>query len=165
MTKEEKAFVRKLAMTISDAPGYRDPEARTETDRLVREHIAAELDGLRKKIGELKAAADEEGEEDLGDDLDRIDARMERTNEALRGADYKDSKFFGLAEVPDEGLGKVCAYDQALLEDLDLLVGDVMGMKYEAIGTLTLREVEGTLAAIELKITNRKDVFDNSLEG
>ena len=34
-----------------------------------------------------------------------------------------------------------------------------MGLKYETIGNLTLREIEGTLAAIELKITNRKDVL------
>ena len=164
MTKAEQGFLRKLAMIISDAQGYRDPGVRTETDKLMREHIAGELDGLRKKMGELKAAAEEEGEEDMGDDLDRIDARMERTSEALCSADYKDLKFFGTADISDEGLGKVCAYDHALLEDLDLLVGDVMGMKYETIGTLTLREVEGTLAAIELKITNRKDVFDNALE-
>ena len=165
MTDAEKSFLTKLSGLIADAAGYRDQGARLETDRLVREYIAGEIDQLREKMGKLKAAAEEEGEEDMEDDLDRIDARMERTNEALRGADYKEASFFGQPQVPEEGLGRVCASEQALLEDLELLVRDVMGMKYETIGTLTLREIEGTLAAIELKVANRKDVFEDSMEG
>jgi len=119
--------------------------------------VAAELEALRVRMGELKAAADEEGEEDMLDDLDRIDVRMERTVEALRAGDQTSPFFAG--PVDDGHLTKVCAYDLAILEDVALLVRDTMGLKYETIGNLTLREIEGTLAAIELKITNRKDVL------
>ena len=156
----ETRFMQRLAGLIPDAAGYREPADRRTTDDLFREHVASELDALRAKMGELKTAADEEGEEDMLDDLDRIDARMERTVDALRAGDQTGPFFNG--PVDDGHLTKVCAYDLAILEDVALLVRDTMGLKYETIGNLTLREVEGTMAAIEIRVTNRADLFADS---
>ncbi|HET9481805.1 MAG TPA: hypothetical protein VFP98_08625 [Candidatus Polarisedimenticolia bacterium] len=162
MAVEETRFLRVIGDIAPESTGYRDPAARRATDRIVRDHIAAAVDALRERIGLLKASAEEEGEEDMRDDLDRIDQRMERTCEALRSADYSGIAFMEGGDSGDDALERICAYDRALLEDLDLLSTDVMGLKYETIGNLTLREIEGTLAAIELKVSNRKDVFDTS---
>jgi len=153
----EARFMQRLAGLIPDAAGYREPSGRAATDELFRAHVASELEALRAKMAELKGAAEEEGEEDMLDDLDRIDMRMERTIEALGSAGQAAAFFSGA--VDDAHLSRVCSYDLAILEDVALLVRDTMGLKYETIGNLTLREVEGTLAAIELKINNRKDVL------
>jgi len=147
---------------IPEASDYRGKDARRQTDAQVRDHIASEIDKLRDKILQLKSSATEEGEEDMLEDLDRIDSRMSRTVEALRSEEHAASPFFEAQEVPEEDLSRVCSYDRALLEDLELLVTDVMGLKYETIGNLTLREAEGTLAAIELRVNNRKDVLEIS---
>jgi hypothetical protein len=149
--------MQRLAGLIPDAAGYREQGDRAATDELFRGHVAEELETLRVRMAELKTAADDEGEEDMLDDLDRIDIRMERTIEALRAAAQNAAFFSGAVE--DGHLERVCAYDLTILEDVALLVRDTMGLKYETIGNLTLREIEGTLAAIELKITNRADVL------
>ena len=162
MADQEGALMRKISGLIPGASGYRAQAERARTDQLIREHVATGLDRLRGRIAELKASAEEEGEEDMLDDLDRIDERMTRTIETLGSADYSAVRFFIESAISDAQLGRVCSYDRALLEDLDLLTTDVMGMKYETIGNLTLREAEGTLAAIELKVTNRKDAFETS---
>lgn len=160
MTDAEKEFLDRAGEAVPGIRGYRDPEARSETDGLLRDHLAACLDGLSEKFGEIRAVADEEGDVDMMDDVDRILERMDRTASALRSADYSGCAFFGEAGVEDEGLDRVCAYDSAILGDLDLLSNDIHALKYETIGTLTLREVEGTLASIELRVANRKDIFE-----
>ncbi|HKY32273.1 MAG TPA: hypothetical protein VJV23_07040 [Candidatus Polarisedimenticolia bacterium] len=161
MTESERRFLVRLAAAAPEAGGYREPSARAGTDHMLRGHIASQLESLRAKLAQLRSSAEEEGEEDMMDDLDRLDSRMERTIEALRAEGWV-APFQGAADVLEEDLAKLCAYDLQLLEDLDLLRTDVMGMKYETIGNLTLREAEGTLAAIELKVANRKDVMDIS---
>jgi hypothetical protein len=160
MPQSEKSFLEKIADRIPGLAGYRAKEARRETDKRLREYIAGRIDQLRLKVEEIKAAATDEGDLDLLDDLGRLDSRMQRTADALRYADYGYSGFFDQVKIREEELDRIYAYDEAILGDLDLLVRDVGGLKYEGIGNLTLREVEGTLASIEMKVSNRKDLFE-----
>ena len=146
-----------LAPEGTALPGFDDPEARVASDRLLRDAVCAELVRLQTKMEELMAAADEEGEEDMRDDLQRIRDRMERTAGTLSAAGTPAG--MSRADLTDSDRETLGLYDLRLLEDMELLSRDVMGMKYETIGTLTLREVEGTLAAIELKVVNRTDVL------
>ncbi len=157
----EARFREAIADAVPDAPGYRDRAGRSETDARLRAWIRDEIAGLRDKLAELKTSAEEEGEEDMLVELDRIDARMERTIGALESEDHAGAPFF-TADCDDAQIDAVCAYDLAILEDVALLVNDTMALKYETIGNLTLRECEGTLAAIELKIANRKDILEES---
>lgn len=164
MSDAQKKFMELIEELIPEAEGYLSSGARRDTDGKVRGFVISELEGLRGKLAELMAASEEEGEEDMQHDLGLIDSRMERTVDALRGADTADVAFFSEGDVGDDALAVICDYDRALLEDLVLLKRDVMGMKYETIGNLTLREIEGTLAAIELKVINRKDVLTHCME-
>ncbi len=156
----EKAFLDKAGSLIPGIGGYRDAAARRGTDEQVRGHLASRLDDLAARFIAIREAADGEGDLDMVDDLDRIHERIGRTAEALRGADYGKCRFFSDGAVEEGLLSRICSYDTAMLEDLDLLTADVEDLKYETIGTLTLREVEGTLASIDLKLANRRDMFD-----
>lgn len=158
----EKTFMEKAGAAVPGIPGYREPAARRETDSRLRGYLASRLDELSGKFGEIRAVAEEEGDVDMVDDLDRIAERIGRTAEALRSADYAGCAFFGDAAADERQLGRVCSYDTAMLEDLELLAADILSLKYEAIGTLTLREAEGTVASIELRIANRRDIFEMS---
>jgi len=160
MPQSEKNFLEKVADRIPGLAGYRAKEARRDTDKRLREFIASQIDRHRLRVEEIKRAATDEGDLDMLDDLGRLDARMQRTADALRFADYGYSGFFDQVKIREEELDRIYAYDEAILGDLDLLTRDVGGLKYASIGTLTLREVEGTLASIELKVANRKDVFE-----
>jgi hypothetical protein len=160
MEKSEKSFLEKIADRIPGLAGYRAKEARRDTDKRLREYIASQIDQIRLKIEGIKAAATDDGDLDMLDDLGRLDSRMQRTADALRFADYGYSGFFDQVKIREEELDRIYAYDEAILGDLDLLVRDVGQLKYEGIGNLTLREVEGTLASIELKVANRKDIFE-----
>ncbi len=152
--------LQRLAVRFPGAVGYADPARRRETDRSLREHVAAELQRLHHRVGSLMEAAREEGEEDMLEDLARLDDRIARTRDAVTSAEYAGAVFLEGGAISDEELGRVCAYDHALLADLDLLSRDVGAIRYETIGNLTLREVEGTLAGIELKVANRRDIFE-----
>ena len=157
---------RKLLMAAqalhAEVEGYDAVEHRAATEAGVRTAVAGMLDTLRSKLAGLKAAAQDEGEEDMIHELDKIDVRMERVTQALRQADTAPYAFLRSAEAAAESIDSVCRYDEALLADTRLLAGDVMALKYETIGNLTLREVEGTMAAIEIRVTNRADMFADS---
>ncbi len=156
----EKAFLEKAGRVIPGIGGYRDAAARRMTDEQVRGHLASRLDDLAARFLAIREAADGEGDIDMVDDLDRIHDRIGRTVEALTSADYSACRFFSEGAVEESLLSRICSYDTAMLEDLDLLSADVENIKYETIGTLTLREVEGTLASIDLRMANRRDMFD-----
>lgn len=164
MPDEETRFMEKMAELLPETAGYAVLTARGRTDTLLRAHICSEMDQLRAKIADLKASASDEGEEDMLEELDKIDVRMIRTVDALRSADYTDTAFFREDAVKTEDLERICSYDRELLDDLELLTTDIMAMKYETIGNLTLREAEGTLASIELKVTNRRYIFETGGE-
>jgi hypothetical protein len=160
MPQSEKNFLEKVADLIPGLSGYRAKESRRDTDKRLREYIAGRLDELRPRIEEIKRVATDEGDLDMLDDLGRLDSRLQRTADALRFADYGYSGFFDQVKIREEELDRVYAYDEAILGDLELLAKDLGAIKYDTIGTLTLREVEGTLASIELRVANRKDLFD-----
>jgi hypothetical protein len=160
MPQSEKNFLEKVADLIPGLSGYRAKESRRDTDKRLREYIAGRLDELRPRIEEIKLVATDEGDLDMLDDLGRLDSRLQRTADALRFADYGYSGFFDQVKIREEELDRVYAYDEAILGDLELLSRDLGAIKYDTIGTLTLREVEGTLASIELRVANRKDLFD-----
>jgi len=160
MPQSEKNFLEKVADLIPGLSGYRAKEGRRDTDKRLREYIASRLDDLRRKVEEIKLAATDEGDLDMLDDLGRLDLRLQRTGDAIRFADYGYSGFFDQMKIREEELDRLYVYDEAILGDLELLERDLGNIKYEAIGTLTLREVEGTLASIELRVSNRKDLFE-----
>jgi hypothetical protein len=160
MPQSEKNFLEKIADIIPGLAGYRAKESRRDTDKRLREYIASQIDQLRLKVEEIKRSATDEGDLDMLDDLGRLDARMQRTADALKFADYGYSGFFDQVKIREEELDRVYAYDEAILGDLELLSRDVGNLKYDSIGNLTLREVEGTLASIEMKVHNRKDIFE-----
>jgi hypothetical protein len=161
MPDAEKTFLDKVAQRVPGLAGYREASARRETDLQLREHIAGELELLRSRVAEIREVAEEEQDPDMVDDITRLDERLDRTAGALRSADYGSAEFFTRAEMQEQELARVYEFDSAMLEDLDLLSRDVGGLKYDNIGTLTLREVEGTLASIELRVANRKHLFEN----
>lgn len=155
--KAEKTFLAAVSRKIPGVTGYREPEGRRETDTKLRGLIASELAALVEKIGALKADADADGDADMADDLTRLAERFQGSVDAISAAAHEG--FLGRGPMGTDDLAQVHANDAAMLEDLDLLSKDLGALKLESIGALTLREVEGTLASIELKISNRKHLL------
>ncbi len=159
MTDAERKLLVAARGLDEEVAGYADLKDRPVTEAAVRAAVAGTLDRLRAKLADLKTAATEEGEEDMIHELDKIDIRMERVTAALREADTSGYSFLSAGEAGTDTVDAVSRYDEALMADTKLLAGDVMALKYETIGNLTLREVEGTMAAIEIRAANRADLF------
>lgn len=159
--ESEKKFLEVTAGRIPGLTGYRDVANRSETDLRMREYLAGELEALGSKAGAIRSAAEKEGDVDTAEDVARLLERLEETAAELRSAGYGSAPFFTLEELGEAELNQIHGHDLAVLEDLDLLARDMENLKYETIGPLTLREVEGTLASIELRIANRKHLLES----
>lgn len=161
MSDSEQRFMKVAGERVPGIAGYGGTASRPETDRQLRDYLASELDLLRGKVDEIRGVADEEGDADMVEDVGRLDERLARTAEALRAADYTGAAFFAGEDPGQAVLDRVYAFDLAMIEDLDLLARDLGELKYDSIGALTLREIEGTLASIELRVANRKHLMAN----
>ncbi len=159
--ESERRFLEVTAGRVPGIAGYRDVANRRETDLRMREYMAGELEALSSKAGEIRSAAEKEGDVDTAEDVARLLERLEETASELRSAGYGSAPFFTRDDLSEAELSQVHGHDLAVLEDLDLLARDMESLRYETIGTLTLREVEGTLASIELRIANRKHLLES----
>jgi hypothetical protein len=110
---DETAF-QQLLETVPGFDGYREREIRRAADKLVREHLVAELDRVRDTVrattAERARAADLDG---LGE-LDRLERRLGKVRDNLRFADYGYTGFFDAVKIREEQLDALYEYDLSL---------------------------------------------------
>ena len=88
MPVSEKNFLEKIASYIPGIAGYREREARRETDRRIREFLAGRLDEARAGLNVLRNQATEAGEFKALDVIGRLDRNLQKSVSSLRYADY-----------------------------------------------------------------------------
>jgi hypothetical protein len=120
---ESKGFADRVERWLSKIPGirtYRDREHRRETDKKLREHLAAQLQGAR---GELKNRTLELSQKNPVDpllkDLDRLSSRAQQMADTIRYASYGYAGIFDVEKIREEELGRLYDFDLALMEDID----------------------------------------------
>jgi len=120
--------LQRLMEAIPGFAGYTEREQRRGADKLLREFLADEIDGIIRRIEKIATAWANEGELDYLDDLEQISGRLGRAADNLRYADYGYSGFFDLVKINEEDLHRFYEYDLSLRgfiadvsEDVDYL--------------------------------------------
>src|SRR5260221_3090335 len=73
MPVSEKSFLERIASYVPGVAGYRERESRRETDRRIREVLAARLDEGRASLNALRNPATDAGELKTLDAIGRLD--------------------------------------------------------------------------------------------
>lgn len=151
MYQSEKNVLEKLADAIPGLKGYRDKEARRDTDKRLREYMAGRIEGTKKNIDDIKRGMVNKGQLQGLAEIDRLAQRITKVAGSIRYASYGYSGFFDQVKIQEAELDRVYQYDLALIADIEALEASVK----ENNPT----DWEGKINALDSKIEGRKSIF------
>jgi hypothetical protein len=159
MHESEKNLLEKLADAIPGLKGYREKEARRDTDKRFREYLASQIDGARKALDDLKRVRVNQGKLEVLDDLDRLSQKLFKLSNSIRQASYGYSGFFDQVKIQEPELDRVYQYDLSLLGYVDDIETT---LKEDPAGTFeqTPEDLERKIKVLEEKIEFRKNLFN-----
>ena len=161
MPVSEKNFLEKIAGAIPGVAGYREREARRETDRRIREFLAGRLDEGRAGLNVLRSQATDAGEFKALDAIGKLDRILQKSVSSLRYADYGFSGLFDQMKIREAELDQVYAYDAALVTDVVALADTLRASSGADPEVAALVALAGTAELLDLRIARRREIFQN----
>ena len=116
MYESEKNFLERIADAVPGLKGYRDKEARRDTDKRLRDYIASEIDRHRKAMDGVKRDLLSGGKLDMLDDADRVGGKLQKCADSIRHAAYGFAGLFDQVKIQEEELDAIYRYDTELLD-------------------------------------------------
>jgi len=148
--------LERLAASIPGYKGYKEKEMRREADKLLRMHLARQLEEQWRRLPDLQKQLIGAGQLELVDDLEGAVMGLQTIVDRLKTASYGYAGFFDAVKVKEEQLDALYRFDEALLnevpkvaEGIDRLAAAIAAQKgmAEAIAELaaTVRKIGETL--------------------
>lgn len=148
--------LQKLTKSIPGFAGYMEREQRRGADKLLREFLADEIDGIIERMERIATDWSNEGQLDYLDDLEQISGRLNRAADNLRYADYGYSGFFDLVKIGEEDLHRFYEYDLSLRSFIADISEDV-----DALAEATEDEVEDALVDLDNDIDDLNEMIED----
>jgi len=153
--QSEKNLLEKLADAIPGLKGYRDKEARRDTDKRLREYIAGRIDGIRKNLEEVKRKMAAKGLDGL-DQADRLSQKLLKASNSIRHASYGYTGFFDQVKIQEAELDRIYRHDLSLLSTVETLEKSLVPSRTFEEGK---EEWDQLIQSLEKGIEDRKNLF------
>ena len=161
MLVSEKNFLERLASRIPGVAGYRDREARRETDRRLREYLARRVEEASAELQGLRLRLTDAGRLAPLDELGRLDRTMASVAASLRWADAGYGGLFDQVKIGERELDQIYAFDLALLEGVEGLARRVHDLVSGDDVEPGIVSADGAASALLTEIGQRKDLFEH----
>jgi hypothetical protein len=148
--------LERLANAIPGFKGYRERELRRDADRLQREHLATRLDGNKKALNDLAAAATRGGSLDVINDLETARKRLDKVSNRVRYAARGYTGFFDAIKVDEALLGRLYEFDLRLLENVEVIEAAVGGARSASDVKAALEQVVREIDALDQRLDERE---------
>ena len=158
-----KGFSDRVERWMAKIPGvrtYRDREHRRETDKRLREHIAARLLEARSGLTRTTLEMSKKGQLSPLAELDRLSSRMQQMADTIRYASYGYAGIFDLEKIREEELDRLYNFDLSLVDDVGGIQSKVTELGPQNPPEKWGRAIEetfGFLDALEKKFRERND--------
>ncbi len=157
-----KGFSDRVQRWLNRIPGirtYEDREHRRETDKRLREHLAARLQGTRSQLSRVVLGFTQKGELGPVADLDRLSAHIQQIADTIRYASYGYSGVFDLPKIREQELDQLYNFDLALMGNVEQIQAIAEGLENAAADALPnqIRAAEQFLDGVEAKFRDRAD--------
>lgn len=131
--------LQELVRKLPGVAGYQDRDAARDTDHTVRMRLTSELSRFRRTLDAITRRQAEQRAFAILPVLDRLSVKMEKIANMVRFAGRGYQGLFEQKRVDLDSLQRLCAFDLALLGQLD-------GVR---AGVAALGPAEGDAAALE----------------
>ncbi len=112
--ERDQNALQKLAEAVPGFSGYLERERRRGADKLLREHLADDIDSAGERIERIATRWTNAGRTSALSQLDALAGRLRRAGDRLRHADYGYSGVFDLVKIDEADLQRFYEYDLAL---------------------------------------------------
>ena len=150
--------LERLMNVLPGFKGYREKELRRDTDRILRDHIAARLDLMKKALNDAGAAATRSGGMDAINDIETARKRLDRVSNRIRYADRGYAPLFAVLKVDEAALARVYAFDLALVEGVDAIARAVAPAGAEG-GAGAIKAMIAELDLLDARLNDRESVL------
>jgi hypothetical protein len=125
VVEDSKGGLEDLLSKIPGYHGYKEKENRRASDKLLREHVAGQLDEQRRRLTELQRDLLEGGGLLLVDDLDRAVTKVQNLADKIRTASYGYAGIFDEVKVKEEELDALYEFDEDMLGHVSAIQGAI----------------------------------------
>lgn len=109
--------------------GYREKERRRDSDRAIRDKLAADYEKLADRLGRLATRLADERKLDAIALVDRPLTRLRSFIDRVRTATYGYAPIFANDEVDETVLDQIAAFDAALADQLPTVESDIAALE------------------------------------
>jgi len=158
-----KGFSDRVERWMARIPGvrtYRDREHRRETDKRLREHIAARLLEARSGLTRTTLEMSKKGQLGPLAELDRLSSRMQQMADTIRYASYGYAGIFDVEKIREEELDRLYTFDLSLMDDVEAIQSKAVELGPQNPPEQWNRAIEETvhlLDSLEKKFRQRND--------
>ena len=111
----ERDGLEGLFSKIPGYRGYKQKENRRAADKLLREHVAGQLDEQRRRLVELQRDMLEGGGLLMLDDMERAVTKVQKLADKIRTASYGYAGLFDAVKVEEQDLDALYVFDEDML--------------------------------------------------
>jgi hypothetical protein len=164
--RANRNVLERLGEKIPGYRGFQDRELRRDVDRLLREHLAAELGRLKAGLRDRARAFTDAGKIGALNGFDRLDRQLDGLSQAVRFSDYGASGLFDPVKIGDAELERLYAFDLSVVDELAQLESDVAALPApgaEDAGP-ALDRLQQSVRALDGKWRQREQVISAAVE-
>jgi len=161
--KSQMRLSERIAAALPGFRGYKEKELRRESDKLIRNHLYLKLSKDKDNVRSISQKLADKRYMDVLPDVDRLVAKMDRITEKVNHASYGYSGFFDIVKIKEENLDRMIAYDNQLIESVNVLTDSIEAVKTQLMGgdyTNLKDKIQGMSDKLELL----EDSFDKRQE-
>jgi len=160
--QSSQSRLEELMDKIPGIGGYRRKEQRREADKLLRMHIARELEGYLKRLGEVQYTLATQGRLDVNLALERATTKLQLLIDRLKTASYGYAGLFDAVKVDEEVLDRLYDFDERMLDAAAELEASIAQLEQTAEGEDLMTQANGLirhLEALNSTFSQRQDVI------
>jgi len=113
---EARSGLEKLLGKIPGYKGYKEKEMRRESDKLLRETVAGQMEARRQRMDDLQKQLISAGRFEYLDEMGNATTKLQTFIDRVRKASYGYAGLFDAVRVREEELDRLYDFDHRLLE-------------------------------------------------
>ena len=126
--RSQRNWLERLGDKIPGYRGFQDRELRRDVDRLLREHLAAELGRLKAGLRDRARSYTDAGKIGVLGSFDRLDRQLDGLSQAVRFSDYGATGLFDPVKIGEPELARLYEFDQSVVDDLEQIEQGIVAL-------------------------------------